>query len=252
MATLYQYRSISSDQRMQYLISLMRDGSVRFTPPNEFNDPFDFCPTCLHEFPDDDFPHAVGNSINFGIQAALSKLVGVWCLTPHPDRMLMWSHYADQHCGVCVGFDPEVLASRVPVNNQGYPAFLPARQVQYKDERPTDDCPDSLFVKSPEWNYEDEYRVVSHRAGGVPAWGPGVWSVPPEAIVEVIFGARTPPKKIDEISKLVSECRPGVLLRIVVPDMKRFALRVENLSEQPLVGKMQGSVADPGGGWLSF
>lgn len=237
---------------MQYLIGLLRDGVVRFSAPCEFNDPFDCCPTHLSELPDDAFPHAVGNAMNFGLQAALSKLVGVWCLTPHPDRMLMWSHYADQHRGVCVGFDTEVLARCTPVNDCGHLAFLPVRPVEYKEDRPGADDLDAIFVKSSEWKYEDEYRIVSHRSQGVPAWGAGIWNIPAEAVVEIIFGARMLPEKVREIVKVVSEFRSNASLRIAVPDMKRFGLRIEALSAQPTVGVLQGFVTDPRGGWLNF
>ncbi len=249
---LYQYRSISSPERMQYLFDLLRKGSVRFSAPSEFNDPFDCCPTHLSELPDDAFPHAVGDAMNLGLQAALSKLLGVWCLTPHPDRMLMWSHYADQHRGVCIGFDAEVLARRSPVNDLGHSAFVPVRRVAYMDKRPDADDPDAIFVKSPEWRYEDEYRVVSHRAPGTPVWGPGVWSVPVEAIVDIVFGARIVPDKVREIAEVAAGSCPDASLRIAVPDMKRFGLRIEALSAQPTVGVLQGFVADPGGGWLDF
>jgi hypothetical protein len=28
----------------------------------------------------------------------------IYCLTPKADSTLMWSHYADNHCGVCLEF----------------------------------------------------------------------------------------------------------------------------------------------------
>ena len=29
----------------------------------------------------------------------------IYCLTPHPDSLLMWAHYGDKHKGVCLEFD---------------------------------------------------------------------------------------------------------------------------------------------------
>lgn len=96
---LFHYRSVSTPERLKYFFDLLSHGSLKFAMPCEFNDPFDCCPTALTEVPDDAFPHAVGDVLNRGHQAAMSRLVGVFCLTPHPDRMLMWSHYGDQHRG---------------------------------------------------------------------------------------------------------------------------------------------------------
>lgn len=41
----------------------------------------------------------------------LSKTAGIVCFSATNDNILMWSHYADQHNGVVIGFDSGLLDS---------------------------------------------------------------------------------------------------------------------------------------------
>jgi hypothetical protein len=80
----------------------------------------------------------------------------IYCLTPVPDSTLMWSHYADNHKGICLEFalDHPVLGSaQEVVYLTSYPKWAPhsftereARQV--------------LLTKSDDWEYEREYRII--------------------------------------------------------------------------------------------
>jgi hypothetical protein len=36
----------------------------------------------------------------------------IYCLTPHADSILMWSHYADNHKGICLEFSTSVQSLR--------------------------------------------------------------------------------------------------------------------------------------------
>jgi DUF2971 family protein len=249
---LYQYRSISSPSSFGYFVDLVTNGSMKFSRPCEFNDPFDCCPTAFSEFPDDQFPHAVGDTLNRGLQSALSLVVGVCCFTLHPNRMLMWSHYGDQHRGVCVGFDRDILLEMVPKNDSGHPLYHEVKKVEYTGVRPGDDDRDCLFKKSDEWRDEDEYRIVSSMKVGSPTSGPGVWSIPVAAIKEVVTGARIAPEMEEGLVTAVKSHRPDIKLKKAVIDMKKFRIHAENMSSQPITPRLVGSILDPNGEWIAF
>ena len=115
-------------------LKVLKTGKVRFTPPNEFNDPFDLNPA--HNFAEADLDRLTKDHINkthaflppsayIDYQAfrrqnfkplrkkaeqlrrlkmaydSLSKHFGVFCLTEHKSSLLIWAHYADSHKG-CV------------------------------------------------------------------------------------------------------------------------------------------------------
>jgi hypothetical protein len=140
--------------------------------------------------PLNELPHAVIDAMNRQIQHATSQVLGVSCLTPHSDKMLMWSHYGEQHRSVCVGFDREILLENAPKNSEGNPLYTEIRKVEYTNSRPNNEGREAIFKKSEEWGYEDEYRIVSSAKKGHPQWGYGIWNIPIYAIKEVVIGAR--------------------------------------------------------------
>ncbi|MDE4959689.1 DUF2971 domain-containing protein, partial [Francisella tularensis subsp. holarctica] len=75
----------------KFFIDLITNGSINFTNPIDFNDPFDCYPNSWgNEFHQGELPHAVVDSCYYMLQKALSLIVGVTCFTPHNYRMLMW------------------------------------------------------------------------------------------------------------------------------------------------------------------
>ena len=100
-----------------------------------------------------------------GASASIQAMVAerrIYCLTPKPSNVLMWSHYADNHRGICLEFG-------VADN----PLFRTASEVVYRKEYPhwvpcdINDKPglvmELILTKSCEWSYEEEYRLVSVR-----------------------------------------------------------------------------------------
>ncbi|WP_444905577.1 DUF2971 domain-containing protein [Microbulbifer sp. SSSA008] len=249
---LYQYRGVIAEERkFQFFIDLIKDGSMMFSKPSDFNDPFDCCPTQFSEFPENELPHAVTDAMNHHIQQATSHIVGVSCLTPHPDRMLMWSHYGDQHRSVCVGFDTEVLMKDCPKNSEGNPLYSEIRKVDYTNTRPDENDQNAIFKKSKEWCYENEYRIVSSAKKGHPQWGPGVWKIPKTAIKEVVIGARVPHDLQEKIVNELKFHRPDILRKKAVLHAHTYELKIENLDTQPKVAPMSGYVRGPNGDWIN-
>jgi hypothetical protein len=87
----------------------------------------------------------------------------LFCLTAHRDEILSWTHYADQHRGVCIHFNCR--------RESNFP-FAHARRVMYSPDRPVFEIPrlprDSLSVvdraaltKHRGWHYEDEFGLLS-------------------------------------------------------------------------------------------
>lgn len=136
--------------------------------------------------------------------------IGVFCLTDTCEDVLMWAHYASDHRGVTIEFDP----------NEGL--FAVAQRVTYSDEPPVinrlqDDWPlmidKSMLWKSKQWEYEHEWRVIArfkdavrqelfieqrHPSSGTHAFlrhqdGPGHYDIPPSAVRGVLLGVRTSP-----------------------------------------------------------
>ena len=80
----------------------------------------------------------------------------IYCLSPHPENILMWSHYADNHRGICLAFDTDIQL------------FGSALEVQYVQDCPCVNpnmlTPDAviaaILTKSDVWRYENEFRIL--------------------------------------------------------------------------------------------
>ena len=126
-------------------------------------------------------------------------------LSEDPYDILMWSHYADGHAGICVGIDDgwftdfieqewetNKLIGGTPVSYKEQPDFhdVVAKYVEREasgksivlDHMFVDIVMPVLRTKSEGWRYEQEYRVIRRE--------PGIVQVPEEAIKEVIVGKR--------------------------------------------------------------
>ncbi len=113
---------------------------------------------------------------------------GVFCLSAKFDSPLMWSHYADQHRGVCVEYGVSSLAAKKlhPVA-YGDSRKVKASQIRnwiLNDDSDAQQTIDkiSLLTKSKEWAYEREWRLL----------GPVGLNYSPISLKSVIFGMRCP------------------------------------------------------------
>lgn len=87
---------------------------------------------------------------------------GIISLTKKPDNLLMWSHYANQHSGMIIEFDPnhEFFVSQYTC--QGMPKSGQLSDVSYKRERLSEftGFDEPYFEKSVDWAYEEEARLL--------------------------------------------------------------------------------------------
>ncbi len=247
---LYQYRGSLDGKGFGYLRDLLTVGKMKFTPPKEFNDPFDCCPEQLCDESTEGLPHAVVDQLNRSVQSAHSSLVGIACFTPHPDKIVMWSHYGDHHRSVCVGIDADILFEKIPVNSDGNKLVARLGKVDYKKSRPKAHDNDVWLRKSEEWSYEDEYRLISEMQSGEPAWGPGLWNIPVSAIKQIVIGARMPSLLKEKVATLAKESLPDIEIKQCVVQKSQYKLSVEDYESQPQPYQTRGYVHSPNGDWL--
>lgn len=166
-------------------LEFILNGSIRFTQPGGFNDPFElalevFNPNintspetkinlCFdtntnerfidNYFLDDDFEHEYCNDIfSRELISNLNEQIGMLCLSRNSDSHLMWAHYADEYSGAVIEF------------NENHDYFNGIFEVKYRQERPmihinyfleNDTIPVAdLCIKPDVWSYEKEWRLV--------------------------------------------------------------------------------------------
>ena len=173
------YKYVSSENLLRIL-----DGSIRFTQPGAFNDPFEMVPelyvpknygvkeisinfslTANRRKPsvgklEADFESDYCNDINSRkILSSLNQSIGVLCLSRNKSSLLMWSHYAESYTGAIIEID------------ESHEFFEGLIDVEYTKRRPKIDITSyienknlipiaELCVKPKEWEYEAEVRII--------------------------------------------------------------------------------------------
>jgi hypothetical protein len=88
-------------------------------------------------------------------------ILGVFSASEIENDLLMWSHYADHHKGVCVGVRPSVIARRFL--RVDYVEHVPVMDVWEYVEPSTDIFVKLSIAKSLRWEYEKEWRTISKK-----------------------------------------------------------------------------------------
>lgn len=129
----------------QYGISDLRERRLKLSTIDDLNDPFDLYSI---DTTDPRIAHAVTTSV-----AEFKRSIGLLCFSKNWDNLLLWSHYATSHTGLCLGFDiPD--HSSLDVHYQ--PNLLKISNV--KDIGP-DLAYRLLSTKHESWKYEQEVRL---------------------------------------------------------------------------------------------
>lgn len=107
------------------------------------------------------------NLLTYKIQAELLEQNnrGVCCLSEEYNNPLLWSHYADQHNGFCVGYsldrNPKPKINKVDYGGERkVPTSLIAQAVMQQNEKAKELLDRQMFLRKAEpWQYEKEWRV---------------------------------------------------------------------------------------------
>lgn len=156
---LYKYVDLDTAEK------ILRNGTLGFSKFSSFNDPFETLTLGNSEQPD--FFNALPTRINERYVAA--------CLTRSKSNSLMWSHYADQHNGVVIGYDVDCLELRsneqnlipVQLGSVIYSRTMPSMVLDlpqgFGDSFNSDNyeaLQHVFLMKADDWFYEEEVRIV--------------------------------------------------------------------------------------------
>lgn len=240
---LYKYISIEDDPK--FVENIIRDSTIKFGAPNEFNDPFEFMSVIgisslnstiekLNELAQKAgkkysdvailraYDDIVKYSVKFYRDNVLSKY-GILCLSGEYDSLLMWAHYSNDHKGIIAifQFDKE------------HSFYNMMMKVQYKKgityfEIDNPKCVgkvwESISIKDPIWEYENEYRIINPPSDPNTYDGNGIKPFPRELLKGFIFGYKTSEKVRDKIIKMVSSYNPILKLFYIVLDENEIKL----------------------------
>lgn len=133
----------------------------------EFNDPFDCAFLYNHHSKDVyDRKTEYDLAVKEGLEQferdkkseKMQKRVFVACFSEINNSMLMWSHYAEQHTGLCIGYRLHDLIEKYNCFPVIYSNQMPLISDIGNAEENT--LYQSILTKREDWSYEQEWRII--------------------------------------------------------------------------------------------
>lgn len=90
----------------------------------------------------------------------LDNILKVYCLSEKMNSILMWSHYANNHEGFCIGYDMKELDLKVQELTMPVIYSNKLAEKINVDNICNNDFLYSLLSKCEEWEYEQEWRII--------------------------------------------------------------------------------------------
>jgi hypothetical protein len=180
---IYKYRSLVGDA-FKYTQAIFSRGQIYLANVNQFNDLFEgkFRLGSGISKNDDMYAKVIKGLFATGASWLMSGRVSdkarLSCFSESRDDVLMWSHYAASHTGICIEFD--TTAANSP--------FRECKKVEYSPSfNVINDNTEEIFqraclVKAEQWQYEHEWRLIRKSEEFV--------TFPRECLTGVIFGCR--------------------------------------------------------------
>ena len=167
--------------------------------------------------------HLLSNTIRKELLQRYDR--GICCFTDLFDHPLMWSHYANQHQGICVGYtlDRQPEPSIFPVQYGGdrtIKSSLIEDALIKKDPQAQHYLDQQiLFRKAPEWHYEKEWRLL----------GPRGRHFSTLKLSEIIFGLRCSMSMKYTFFSLLENRSPKIDFYEMIENQKSFDLNRQEL-----------------------
>jgi len=237
MNKIFKYRDITDDNT----IRLLENFELFFNDPKNFNDPFDSyieldskgslldwekyfteigLPPNVIKINLDQFKVRVlqPNDFDSDIYKELTSELKIACFSEEPDNILLWSHYAKDHSGICIGFKvysefnsqcvhlnpndlnaiPRTPKGVIPLIKVKYNCNMPSPFNRFKDD--TRRLMEFPMQKSKKWEYEKEYRIILYNKLIIN--NPVHFA--PNEITDIIFGIKTEDNHKNKILKIIS------------------------------------------------
>ena len=225
---LFKYRDISNELHLETLTEL----TIFLSSAHKFNDPFD-CKIPLEYLQlatDEELRRNFArklimmhgnekekNNLEEGVEKFMAKKhltnkeellqleendkkklndFGIYSVSAISNNLLLWSHYANSHKGICIGFNAKKLYDNCKFDSLGPVTYFdkyPNMSVLRDNE---DLYYNQLYNKSLDWYYEKEFRYVKINAASTKL------KFNPDIVEEIYIGCMASEESINTIKQL--------------------------------------------------
>lgn len=186
---------------------------------DDVNDPFELqAMNCMRK----DVRKAVAN-----FRAAQTEKIGLLCFSQAWRNPVLWSHYADRHRGICLGFDVEKGLGIRGVEAVKYEIDKLKLNEHQRFEQMSEDEQQLLFItKFHHWAYEEELRVTVKLSEAVKESGLYFFPFSERLrLRKVVLGPLCPTSLLEPIRKLVRATHAGAVVSKARLGFKYFEVK---------------------------
>lgn len=289
-SNLYKYTSVKS------ALMILKTQEIKITNPNEFNDPFDCnipnfemakkplineikrqLKNAIPELKNNKhskeallFDLKIGHEMNYFQELTnkeFTKIANEWeniignfrilSLAKSEKNILMWSHYADFHKGVCVGFKEDSFiakqcrkvdygdGSTVMNNFINHLVYFLVKNIDIfsKNSHFADVFSSKaaditlrvfieyLYIKRKEWDYEQEFRLVLSKLSDIIRHTEEMSFIEFNKgdVAEVILGSKMEESKFEELFGFIKQNYPDILVKKAIKqgwDLRFIELKI--------------------------
>jgi Protein of unknown function (DUF2971) len=138
-------------------LEAIRDQRLKIAIINYLNDPFEFQSIATN---DENEQEKFTKFLN-----QMSYEVGIICMSKSWQHPLMWSHYAEKHKGICLGFEVDE-GNVFKIDYRAERLRLHELGISSLDDLDQSGMSKILSTKYKGWEYEQEYRLFSDLKDG--------------------------------------------------------------------------------------
>lgn len=164
---------------------------------------------------------------------------GITCFSKTANNILMWSHYANKHRGICLGFDiPEECIDFFDEKTISSTLKGKLFEINYTDKRYCWDILEEdqenisalLSSKHTDWAYEQECRIFL-RCNNLYTFPTGL-KYKLKYLKEIILGANITLKDYIDFYNIKKEKFPDLTIKISNLSQEKYKLEISSLSEE--------------------
>lgn len=236
----FKYRSLDNKKDFEKIKDSLTNNKLVFSSPNNFNDPFDSAFRVQNKGTKEEWEEYLfwldldEEDVRYVLTEELKKIdehvyiyskkvpspskdynkiiresIHILSLSQISDNILMWSHYASNHKGICLCFKAELDDEKLGFYFDS--EFLLLSEVKYQKKFPNSinmlkinaiSFFDFLTIKYIDWKYEKEWRIfVQNTEENIKSFK----QYKKDSLEGIIFGLYTPTDYIKEIYKIVKK-----------------------------------------------
>lgn len=193
----------------KYGVDNLKRKRLKISDFSNVNDPFELLGIELRD-------KVVRKAVEFG-KSQISKKNGLLCLSEDKYNPVQWAHYADNHKGICLGFE-------IPEHQ--------LRKVRYVSERLARetleelDCNEKLLTtKFNHWSYEQERRLILELSSySKDGQGLRFVSFSDDLMLKEVYIGCKSKLKYDDITSAYSSGNKSVIVKITRPSFRDFRI----------------------------